>query len=64
MLTLYVPHLVFIDRKGVIRAQYPGSDKFYENEEANIRKEIEALLKESAAAPAKPAAQKGTKKAA
>jgi peroxiredoxin len=64
MLTFYVPHLVFIDRKGVIRAQYPGSDKFYENEEANIRKEIEALLKESAAAPAKPAAKKVTKKAA
>jgi hypothetical protein len=54
--------MVFIDRKGVIRAQYPGSDKFYENEEANMRKEIEALLKEPGGAPAKPAGKKATKK--
>jgi peroxiredoxin len=43
----YVPQLVFLDRKGVIRAQYPGGDKFFENEEVNMRAQIESLLKES-----------------
>jgi peroxiredoxin len=43
---MYVPQLVFIDRKGIIRAYYPGNDKFFENEEPNMRAEIEALLKE------------------
>lgn len=46
---LFVPQLIFIDRKGVIRAYYPGGDKFYENEEANMRAQIETLLKEPAA---------------
>lgn len=46
MLIMYVPQLVFIDKKGIIRAQYPGGDKFYENEEANMRAQIESLLKE------------------
>ncbi len=45
---MYVPQLVFIDRKGVIRAHYPGGSDFFKNEEANMRKEIEALLKEPA----------------
>jgi peroxiredoxin len=43
---MYVPQLVFIDRKGVIRAQYPGQSDFFKNEEQNMRKEIEALLRE------------------
>jgi peroxiredoxin len=43
---MLMPQVVFIDRKGVIRAQYEGGDKFLvENQEANIRGEIEALLK-------------------
>jgi len=46
---LYVPQLVFIDRQGVIRAQHPGEDKdFWENQEKNIRDQIDALLAEPA----------------
>jgi hypothetical protein len=36
-----VPQLVFIDRKGIIRAQHEGED-----EEAHLRAQIESLLKE------------------
>jgi hypothetical protein len=42
---IYMPQLVFIDREGTIRAQYAGTDKFFLDEEKNIRREIEALLK-------------------
>ncbi len=56
MLIMYVPQLVFLDRKGVIRAQYPGGDKFYQDEEKNMRTQIESLLKETGTAPVKPAA--------
>jgi hypothetical protein len=45
---LLMPQLVFIDRKGVVRAQYPGDDNFFkEAEETNMRNQIEALLKDS-----------------
>jgi peroxiredoxin len=48
MLRLMMPQVVFIDRKGVIRAQYSGDDKFFEDDkqENNIRAQIETLLKE------------------
>jgi cytochrome oxidase Cu insertion factor (SCO1/SenC/PrrC family) len=47
----YVPQLVFIDRKGVIRGQYGGSDPFVSNnKEANIRAMVEKLLTEGAPA--------------
>src|SRR5262249_3459764 len=56
---LYVPSLVFIDRKGMIRFQYLGDDPFHQNQEKNLRETIEALLKEPAskasAAPKKKA---------
>jgi peroxiredoxin len=41
-----MPMLVFIDRKGMIRAQYEGSDSFIEDpkQEQNIRGEIQKLL--------------------
>jgi peroxiredoxin len=59
MLNLYMPQLVFIDRFGSIRAQYPGGDKFFEEatQARNIRAEIEKLLvaKQVTTAPAKPA---------
>ncbi len=45
-----VPQLVFIDRQGIIRAQYPGTDAFFNNEEENMRKMIQSLL---SPAPAK-----------
>ncbi|MFN7919162.1 MAG: TlpA disulfide reductase family protein [Bryobacteraceae bacterium] len=47
---MYYPQLVFIDRAGVIRAHYPGGDKFYQEEEKNMRAQIETLL--GAAKPA------------
>jgi peroxiredoxin len=53
----YFPQLVFIDRKGVIRAQYGGADAFVQtNEELNIRNMVQKLLAESAA-PTKPASR-------
>ncbi len=63
MLIMYVPQLVFIDKKGIIRSQYPGGDKFYQDEERNMRTQIETLLKESGAARAvskKPAVKKSS----
>jgi len=48
MLIMYMPQLVFIDRAGVIRAHYPGGDKFFQDEEKNVRAQIESLLKEPA----------------
>jgi len=46
MLTLYMPQLVIIDKKGNIRAQHGGADEFFKNEEENIRKLVGELLKE------------------
>jgi len=43
-----VPVTVFIDRKGIIRAEYLGDNPFYQNYELNIRKQVEELLKEAA----------------
>lgn len=51
----YVPIMVFIDRKGMIRGQYVGDDKFFENPEKNIRSTLETLLKEPAAPKQRPA---------
>jgi peroxiredoxin len=45
----YNPALVLIDRKGLIRVQFDGGDKFFEgDQEANLRAKIEPLLKEVA----------------
>jgi len=63
MKTMYMPQLVIIDRKGVVRFHHPGEDQaFYASEEANMRKEIAQLVKEGGApatkkAPAKKAAK-------
>jgi thiol-disulfide isomerase/thioredoxin len=45
-LRTYVPIMVFIDRKGMIRGQYMGDDPFMSDREKNIRGMIEKLLKE------------------
>jgi len=42
----FVPELIFIDRKRVIRAQHDGGDDFFKDQEKNIREEINTLLKE------------------
>src|SRR5581483_8394366 len=46
-----MPILVFIDKDGIIRAQYEGNDPFLDEKtvEANLRKGIEDLLKGPAA---------------
>lgn len=51
MFRLLMPQVVVIDRKGTIRAQYAGDDKFFENadQEKNFRNLMEPLLKEGSA---------------
>jgi peroxiredoxin len=64
MFKLLMPQLVFIDRQGIIRAQYAGDDnKFFSDDlEKNMRAQIISLLKEEPAPPKKPASAR--KKAA
>jgi peroxiredoxin len=44
----FVPILVFIDKLGNIRSQYVGDEKFLNNQEVNIRAELDKALKVSA----------------
>ena len=47
----FMPFLLFIDRKGVIRAQYTGADEAFFNDGAkNIREQAEKLLGNSTVA--------------
>ena len=64
MLMMYMPGLVFIDRDGVIRAQYEGRDAFLEETgvEKNIRAKIEQMLAPPAEAPKKTGTKKVTAK--
>jgi peroxiredoxin len=58
MLKMYMPQIVFVDRDFRVRAQHAGDDPFFTNEnqqEKNLRDQIEALLKADA-----PAAKKHT----
>jgi peroxiredoxin len=41
----FVPILVFIDRRGMVRSQYIGDETFLSKQDVNIRAEIEKLLK-------------------
>jgi len=52
-----VPFVVFIDRHGMIRAQYTGADEgfFDAQQEQHLRAEAEKLLSESGAGKARPA---------
>ena len=52
MYQLMMPQVAVIDRKGMIRAQFAGSDKFFDKpeQEKNFRALLEPLLKEGAAA--------------
>jgi len=51
---LYVPHLVFLDRKGIVRGDYPGESEFMTNPEKNVRAELDELLKPSSSTSAHP----------
>ncbi|HEV2447176.1 MAG TPA: TlpA disulfide reductase family protein [Candidatus Sulfopaludibacter sp.] len=42
---LYVPHMVFLDRRGTIRADIAGESDFMKQPEVNIPAELEKLLK-------------------
>lgn len=61
MLQLYMPGLVFIDKDGIIRAQYEGRDSFLEatGMEKYIRAKVEEMLKPPTATPKKAGAKKG-----
>jgi len=41
---IYMPQLVFIDRKFTIRVQYAGTDPFFLEEEKNVRETILKML--------------------
>lgn len=64
MMSMLMPQLVVIDRRGIIRHQYPGGDKFFENEEKNLRDVLLPLLKSGAgpalAAPTSASPKKST----
>lgn len=49
---VYFPQLLLIDRQGIIRAQYDGTDRFFEHEETNLRAMLDNLLKSAAPGPA------------
>lgn len=42
---LYVPHMVFLDRRGIVAADYPGESDFMRDPATNVRKELDELLK-------------------
>jgi len=41
----YVPHMVFLDRRGVVRGDFPGESDFMTQPDINIRTELDQLLK-------------------
>ncbi|MBL8236616.1 MAG: TlpA family protein disulfide reductase [Bryobacterales bacterium] len=55
MMMMSFPNLVIIDKSGQIRHQFPGGDKFFENEEKNLRDLVLPLLKAPSGAPRKAA---------
>lgn len=63
MLQMYMPVLVFVDRKGTIRAQHMGTDDFFAtNQEANIRAMVDTILKGTVARTSVPAKAKSAAK--
>ena len=51
MLQMMMPNVIFIDRQGMIQSQYTGDNPFInsDDQEKNIRAEIEKLLKQAPA---------------
>jgi redoxin len=41
----YVPHMVFLDRRGVVRGDFAGESDFMTQPDINIRTELDQLLK-------------------
>jgi len=50
---LFVPHMQFLDRAGILRADIPGEAPFFLKPEENIRAELEKLLHPGARTAAK-----------
>ena len=42
---LYVPHMVFLDRTGTIRADIAGESEFFHDAEPNLRAQLDRMLK-------------------
>jgi len=60
---LLMPQLVFVDKEFTIRAQYSGDDKFFgDDQEKNLRSQIESLLQEGNGSAAKKAPAGAKKK--
>ena len=57
MIRTFVPYIAFIDRKGMIRAQFTGGDLTDETLEKVLRENAEKLVNESTA-EAKPKAKR------
>src|SRR5215469_3385609 len=45
LLPLYVPHMVFLDRNGIVRGDYAGESDFMNHRDVRIPAEIDQLLK-------------------
>jgi len=56
----YVPILIFIDRKGIVRYQFAGNDKAMQDGEKMLRTIITGLLNEDPNKPAQRITQQGT----
>ena len=41
----YVPHMVFLDRRGIVRGDYPGESEFMTAPDVNVRTELDKMLK-------------------
>ena len=52
MTPLYVPILVFVDRKGVIQSEYIGDPTFLKEPEKSVRAELDKVLAKPAGKPA------------
>jgi len=57
----YVPMMVFIDKKGIIQAQYIGDNDFFRDQEKNIRAELDKMLSGNMTTKAVPAPRNVTK---
>jgi hypothetical protein len=44
---LFVPHMQFLDRAGIVRDDIPGESRFFEKPDAGIRGELEKMLQAS-----------------
>jgi len=55
---LMMPQMVIIDRLGMIREQYGGSDPWHQNAEKNLRAAITKYLAQAGAAPKKQPSKK------